>query len=151
MNKAVDYETYLDQFKEVLRKNNLKYTKQRETILDAIYHYDTHFSPESLHKKIQELSEEKIGIATVYRTLSLLEHEGMVTSISFGVNGKKYEFGEKEHHDHMICDQCGTIIEFHDEQIEKLQEKVAKSHNFKTTDHIMQIHGICAECQAKGK
>ena len=151
MNKVVNYEEYLEQFKEVLRKNNLKYTKQREIILDAIYHYDTHFAPETLHKKIQDSSEEKIGIATVYRTLSLLEHEGMVTSISFGVNGKKYEFGEKEHHDHMICDQCGTIIEFHDEQIEKLQEKVAKSHNFKTTDHIMQIHGICAECQAKGK
>jgi len=151
VNKLLDYDSYLEQFKEVLRKNGLKNTKQREIILDAIYHSKEHFTPETLHKMLQETHEEKIGIATVYRTLSLLEGEGMVTSLSFGVNGKKYELGEKEHHDHMICDECGKIIEFYDEEIEKLQDKVAKLNDFKTTNHIMQIHGICRECQKKGK
>lgn len=151
MKRVIGYEEYLERFQELLRKNGLKYTKQREVILDAIYHSTGHFTPESLHKQIQEVSDEKIGIATIYRTLSLLESEGLVTSISFGVNGKKYEFGEKEHHDHMICDSCGTIIEFMDEEIERLQEKVAKAHHFKTTNHIMQIHGICSTCQSKGK
>ena len=71
----------------------------------------------------------------------------MVTSISFGANGKKYEAGTKDHHDHMICDSCGKIIEFCDEVIEELQEKVALKHQFKIIDHVMQIHGICKECQ----
>lgn len=147
----MDYSEYLERFQELLRQNGLKYTKQREIILDAIYHSTGHFTPESLHKQIQEVSDEKIGIATIYRTLSLLEGAGLVTTLSFGVSGKKYEFGEKEHHDHMICDNCGKIIEFCDDEIEKLQEKVAKAHNFKTTNHIMQIHGICNTCQTKGK
>jgi Fur family ferric uptake transcriptional regulator len=131
----------------VLKKNNLKATKQRELILDYIYNFGNHFTPEELHHEITKEKTEKIGIATIYRTLSLLEKEQMITSISFGANGKKFEVGGKKHHDHMICDKCGVIIEFFDEEIEKLQEKVALSYNFKTLNHIMQIHGICKECQ----
>jgi len=151
MRSGFEYDGYLERFKELLKKNSLKFTKQREIILDTIFHSKGHFTPETLHKNIQQSCKEKIGIATIYRTLSLLENENMVTSISFGVNGKMYEFGEKQHHDHMICDECGKIIEFCDEDIERLQERVAKLNNFRTISHIMQIHGICEECQKKGR
>jgi Fur family ferric uptake transcriptional regulator len=150
MTNNENYDLFLGRFKEVLRRNSLKYTKQREIILEAIYNSEEHFTPESLYGEIgAKHSDSKIGIATIYRTLSLLEKEEMVTSISFGANGKKYEAGTKDHHDHMICDLCGKIIEFFDEEIEELQDKVAKNHSFKITDHVMQIHGICSQCQEK--
>jgi Fur family ferric uptake transcriptional regulator len=90
-----------------------------------------------------------IGIATVYRTLGILEETNLISSISFGTDGKKYELSLKEHHDHLVCKKCGKIIEFHNEIIEQQQELIAKKFNFKMTGHIMQLVGICQECQKK--
>ncbi len=147
---TVTYDKLLEEFKELLKRNNLKYTKQREIILESLYSNDEHLTPELLHDLIQDkFPDIKIGIATVYRTLSLLEESKMVTSLSFGAQGKKYELDTKEHHDHMICTSCGTIIEFVDHDIERLQEEVAKKNNFKITTHSMQIYGLCQACQAK--
>jgi len=149
-NKLVPYEEVLENFKKLLRTNNLKYTKQRELILEIIYNNDGHFTPEDIYNLIkQTYPTVKLGIATVYRTLTLLEESGIVSSISFGVQGKKYEFGLTEHHDHLVCMECGGIEEFIDETIEKRQEEIAKKHNFEMRDHIMKIVGICQACQAK--
>jgi len=149
-NKLVPYEEVLENFKKLLRTNNLKYTKQRELILEIIYNNDGHFTPEDIYNLIkQTYPTVKLGIATVYRTLTLLEESGIVSSISFGVQGKKYEFGLTDHHDHLVCIECGGIEEFIDETIEKRQEEIAKKHNFEMRDHIMKIVGICQACQAK--
>ncbi len=146
----IPYETLLQQFKQLLRSNNLKFTKQRETILHALYNHSGHFTPEELYRFIKsENPQLNTGIATIYRTLSLLENAGIVTSISFGTQGKKYELGVKAHHDHIICTNCGKILEFYDEAIEKRQEKIAKEFGFKMEDHSMKIFGICPECQKK--
>ena len=92
-----------------------------------------------------------VGIATVYRTLNLLEEAEMVTSISFGSAGKKYELANKPHHDHMICQNCGKIIEFENQTIERQQSLIAKEHGFKLTGHLMQLYGICSDCNHKAK
>ncbi len=145
---TLEYETLLEQFKKILKKNALKFTLQREMILKALYDSDGHLTPEALHRLIQERHPDiKVGIATVYRTLSLLEDSDIVTSLSFGAQGKKYELGTKEHHDHMICTECGEITEFVDEEIEKRQEKIAQEHGFLMKDHSMQIYGLCQNCQ----
>lgn len=144
------YDKLLMDFKELLKQNNLKYTHQREVILESLYNSKDHLTPELLHDLIQKkFPDLKIGIATVYRTLSLLEDSNMVTSLSFGVAGKKYELDNKHHHDHMICTQCNTIIEFYNDDIERLQEEVAKESAFKISSHTMQIYGTCQECQNK--
>ncbi|NPA66630.1 MAG: transcriptional repressor [Epsilonproteobacteria bacterium] len=146
----IGYEELLEQFKQLLRENSLKFTIQREAILEALYHTDEHVTPEALHHAIlQRYPELKIGIATIYRTLSLLEESEIVTSLSFGTQGKKYELGTKEHHDHMICTECGSITEFVDEEIEKKQKKIAQAFGFLMKDHSMQIYGICQQCQQK--
>jgi len=151
-DKTVAYKQLLSDFKALLKKNNLKFTIQREVILETLYNSDEHLTPESLHNLIQEkFPNLKIGIATVYRTLSLLEESDMVTSLSFGAQGKKYELGAKHHHDHFICNMCGSIIEFVDEQIEERQRKIADELGFDMQDHSMQIYGICKECQQKTK
>ena len=148
--KTIDYEQLLSDFKQLLKKNGLKFTIQREVILETLYNSDEHLTPEALHKKIQEQYPDlKTGIATIYRTLGLLESEEIVTSLSFGAQGKKYELGAKEHHDHMICTECGSITEFVDAEIEKRQHDIAEKHGFLMKDHSMQIYGVCAECQKK--
>ncbi|WP_456391499.1 Fur family transcriptional regulator [Nitratifractor sp.] len=144
----VEYSFLLDELKRILKEKQLKFTRQRELVLKALYHNEGHFSPEEIHRLIQAESPElKVGIATVYRTLALLEEEGLAESISFGKAGKRYEIGMKKHHDHLICIQCGKIIEFVDEVIEERQEAVGERFEFTITDHTMKILGICKECR----
>ena len=148
--KILKYDELLDIFKNLLKDNSLKFTIQREVILQTLYNAQEHLTPEALHKLIQEKYPKlKVGIATVYRTLSLLEESDIVRSLSFGSQGKKYELGAKEHHDHMICTKCGKIIQFVHEEIEKRQQKIAKDFGFKMQDHSMQIYGLCKNCQTK--
>ena len=145
----ITYEKLLEQFKELLKSNTLKFTKQRELILKFLYENDEHFTPEEIYMELKQAYPSiNIGIATVYRTLTLLEESGIASSISFGAAGKKYELGLKKHHDHLICTACGEIIEFFDETIETQQELIAKKFNFKMTDHTMKIVGLCKSCQA---
>ena len=147
-DRTVEYTQLLEDFKQLIKKNNLKFTIQREVILETLYNSDEHLTPEELHRIIQEKYPElKTGIATVYRTLSLLEDSNIVTSLSFGAAGKKYELGAKDHHDHLICTKCGKITEFVDEEIEKRQHEITKELGFKMQDHSMQIYGLCKECQ----
>ena len=149
-DKIVKYEQLLSDFKSLLNKNSLKFTIQREVILETLYNSNIHLTPESLHHLIQEKYPElNTGIATVYRTLSLLEESDIVTSLSFGAQGKKYELGAKKHHDHLICTACGSITEFVDQEIENRQHKITEELGFKMSDHSMQIYGICKECQNK--
>ena len=150
MQNTISYDDVLENFKKLLKSNNLKYTMQRELILKIIYDNDGHFTPEDIYNLIKENHPTiKLGIATVYRTLTLLEDAHIVSSISFGTQGKKYEFGLTEHHDHLVCINCGGIEEFFDEVIEEQQEKIAKKFNFKMTNHIMKILGTCSACQDK--
>lgn len=148
----ISYNTLLEKFKDLLKNNALKFTKQRELILKFLYQNKGHYTPEDIYMLLKQKHPDiNIGIATVYRTLTLLEESRIVSSISFGIQGKKYELGLKKHHDHLICTECGKIIEFYDETIEDRQEAIAEKFNFKMTGHTMKIEGICEECQKKNK
>ena len=146
----VEYSFLLDEFTQLLKKNGLKFTRQREAILRALYENEGHFSPEDIHRFVSDQNPDlNVGIATIYRTLTLLEEAGLAESISFGKDGKKYEIGLKKHHDHLVCIQCGAIIEFSDDVIEERQEAIARQYRFRMTDHTMKIVGLCEACQQK--
>ncbi len=148
----LEYDHLLAEFKKVLKESLLKFTKQREVILQTLYNFPEHFSPEELHVLIKSSYPDiNIGIATIYRTLNLLENSTLATSLSFGKAGKKYELANKPHHDHLICKNCGKIIEFEDKKIEKKQEDIATKNGFILTGHVMQLYGICAHCQKNKK
>ncbi len=148
--KTIGYDELLEQFKDLLKANSLKFTTQREIVLKTLYENDEHFTPEGLYLLIKEkYPDVKAGIATIYRTLNLLEESAIATSISFGSAGKKFELGVKPHHDHMICEKCGKIVEFENSEIEKKQLEIAKKFGFKLTGHLMQLYGICKDCQKK--
>lgn len=143
----IEYDVLLEQFKKILKESGLKYTRQREIVLNILYHSDTHYTPEALYMEIKRREPDlNVGIATVYRTLNLLEESEMVTSLSFGTAGKKFELANKPHHDHLICKNCGKIIEFENSIIERQQALIAKEHKFKLTGHLMQLYGICEAC-----
>lgn len=138
----------IDELKKIVKQKGLKYTEQREVVLNVLLHANDHLTAEEVYNQIKnDNPESNIGIATVYRALSFLEEVHLITSINFGVDGKKYESNKKEHHDHLICTSCGKIVEFLDEEIEKRQERIAKKNKFKITSHSMQLYGTCPACQ----
>jgi len=112
----------IEQLKDIIKQKGMKYTEQREIILQILVELDDHHNAEEIHRIIQEkYPEQKIGIATVYRTLNFLEEVQLISSIPFGKDGKKYESKPNEHHDHMICTNCGKIIEFLDDNTVKIE------------------------------
>ena len=142
--------TALENLKQVLKNKGMKYTEQRAIILQILFTLDDHLSAEEVHSVVkQKYPELNIGIATIYRTLNFLEEVELISSISFGKDGKKYESNKKTHHDHLICISCGKIVEFYDEEIEQRQEHIAKENGFEITDHNMQIYGLCQDCKSK--
>ncbi len=148
VESSKDLELYLEELKTIVKKRGLKYSAQREQILKVLFNAKNHLTPEEIYQEVKK-ENSSIGLATVYRTLSFLEREEMVSSISFGSEGKKYELNRGEHHDHMICIKCGKIIEFFDEELEQLQEEIAQRASFKLITHQMNMYGICNECQKK--
>lgn len=119
---------------------------RREIIGHAFRHFG-HFSAEellaSLHRRGSSVSR-----ATVYRTLTHLLDAGLLRRYELGERGAVYEavFG-RAHHEHLICDACGAILEFVQEDIERLQDEICRSQGFLPLAHTLQIHGICAPCQ----
>ena len=141
-------EEIIEELKKIVKQKGLKYTEQREIVLSVLLDAQDHLTAEEVYNEIKkEHTESNIGIATVYRALSFLEEVDLITSIAFGTDGKKYESNAKSHHDHLICTNCGKIIEFIDDEIEKRQDKIAKKNKFKITSHSMQLYGTCETCQ----
>ncbi len=144
----INNEEVIEELKRIVKQKGLKYTEQREIVLDILINANEHLSAEDVYNEIKnKYPDSNIGIATVYRALGFLEEVDLITSIAFGTEGKKYESNAKSHHDHLICTTCGKIIEFMDEEIEKRQDRIAKKNNFKIINHSMQLYGICKECQ----
>jgi Fur family transcriptional regulator, ferric uptake regulator len=143
--------TALEDLKLVLKDKGMKYTEQRAIILQILINLDEHLTAEEVHDIIKKkYPNQNIGIATIYRTLNFLEEVNLISSISFGKDGKKYESNSNDqHHDHLICTNCGKIVEFFDEDIERRQENIAIENGFKITDHTMQLYGVCDKCQNK--
>jgi Fur family ferric uptake transcriptional regulator len=143
-----EFEEIKEDLKRIVKQRGLKYTEQREIVLEVLLNAKEHLTAEEVYNEVKNTNpDSNIGIATVYRSLSFLEEVHLITSISFGTDGKKYESNTKKHHDHLICTSCGKIIEFMDEEIEKKQNKIAKENGFKITSHVMQLLGNCSDCQ----
>lgn len=135
-------------FRDYLTKQGLKSTRQREIILNEFLRCTTHPSTEELYLKIRK-KHPNIGYATVYRTLKLFSECGIAEERHFGDGQTRYESTTcEEHHDHLICKECGAILEFEDPRIEELQEEVARQHGFTIVSHRLEIYGRCAQCSA---
>ena len=134
-------------FQNFLGENGLKLTKERIAVLKEVFSSHTHFEPENLYLRIKA-SGSKASRASVYRTLSLLVESGLVEKVTRTEKSNVYEhtFGHS-HHDHMICDGCGSIIEFYSEKLENLQKEICVGNGFDGRSHTLEIHGYCTECK----
>lgn len=121
-----------------------KLTAQRQAVLNMINQSNHHWDAEALARALSDAGHS-IGIATIYRGLTALEHAGLVQVIHLG-DKKRYERSDKDHHDHLICRLCGSIEEFFDEAIEQRQRDVAQRHNFDMDAHQLLIFGTCEAC-----
>ena len=138
-------------FLQHIQKQGLKRTAQRELILDVFLRTEEHLSSEDLYRLVQT-EDPTIGHTTVYRTLKLLTDAGLAREVRFGDGRAHYEHNYKhQHHDHMICSECGKIIEFYSAELEAIQGAMAAKHRFEVTQHLLRIIGICAECRRARK
>jgi Fur family ferric uptake transcriptional regulator len=134
-------------FKEALRERALKSTSQRDDIARVFFANDGHISVEELYRDVKKVNP-KVGYATVYRTVRLLRECGLAAERHFHDGEARFENVEKaHHHDHLICERCGRIVEFANDTIERLQEQVAQKLGFVITRHKMELYGVCAECR----
>lgn len=130
-----------------IQKKGLKRTAQRDLILDVFLRTEGHLSGDDLFRLVRE-EDATVGQTTVYRTLRLLTEAGLAREVRFGDGRAHYEHNYKhEHHDHMICSECGTIIEFYSPELEAIQDAMAAKHKFRLTSHLLRMIGICADCR----
>ncbi len=135
-----------------MTKKGLRSTAQRRLVTDVFFRSGGHLSIEDLLAKVREL-DPKVGYATVYRTLRLLAECELANVRHFGDGVTRYELRDEgeHHHDHLICIECSRIVEFEDEAIEVLQDRVAERYGFVLRSHKHELYGLCPECQAKAK
>jgi len=135
-----------------LKDAGLKVTHPRVKILELFQsNPDSHLSADEIHNNLIK-KDENIGLATIYRVLTQLEEAGLIQKNHFDDNSSSYEI-KKQHHDHLICTVCGKIVEFTDNDLEELQEKISKRYNFVLDTHVMTLFGICSngECDTNKK
>lgn len=142
--------TIVKRFEGYLRDKELRLTSQRRRVFERAFATHDHFTADTLYEWLREEDGPAVSRATVYRTLDLLEKGGFVESLDTGQGGLVYEhvLGHK-HHDHMICEVCGRIEEFHEERIEQLQDEAARARGFLVTGHVHRLKGICKFCVAR--
>jgi len=137
----------LNLFRTFMRRRGLKSTRQRDEIATWFFRAGGHLSADDIYRRVKEVSPG-IGFSTVYRTMRLLREAGLVQERHFGDGEALYE-NVSDHHDHCICNVCGSIIEFENDQIEQLQRKVAERFGFTLQSHKMELYGTCADCQSR--
>nr|CAD92132.1 FUR protein [Photobacterium damselae subsp. damselae] len=127
-----------------LKQAGLKITLPRLKILEVLQQPECqHISAEDLYKKLIDIGEE-IGLATVYRVLSQFDDAGIVTRHHFEGGKSVFELATQHHHDHLVCLDCGKVIEFSDELIERRQKEIAAQYNVDLTNHSLYLYGHCA-------
>jgi Fur family ferric uptake transcriptional regulator len=126
--------------RQELRKAGLKVTLPRLKILEILETSEgRHLSAEDIYKELLDLGEE-IGLATVYRVLTQFEAASLVVRHNFEGGHSVFELDDGSHHDHMVCVETGQVIEFVDEEIERIQERIARDHNYEIVDHNLVIY-----------
>lgn len=135
-------------FAAFIQRKGLKTTRQRNTIISTFFRLRGHISVEELLTEVKK-ANSRIGYATVYRTLHLLVESNLVEERRFGDGLARYEgHSDVEHHDHMICLECGMISEFYNPRLEALQEKLAEENSFTIYRHRLELYGACQDKEA---
>lgn len=131
---------------QILRELGYRMTPQRQAILEALHTHDDHFSTEEVHDEVRARYPQ-VNISTVYRTLELLKELGLVTQTDLGEGILRYHHIEKGHHHHLICENCGAIIDVDESVFSPLKRTLLQDYQFKANMSHFAIFGRCAKCQ----
>ena len=147
MSKLTQVE--ISKFKDSLKEKGYKLTPQRRAIVDIMINNEgNHLTAEEIYDLVKVDCPE-IGLATVYRTIVLLEELGILSKIDLGDNCSRYELVHEEEshqHHHLICTSCGKIIEVEDDLLEDLESKIEEKYEFHIKNHSLKFYGICNDC-----
>ncbi len=141
-----------EQFIRLLKEKGLKVTNQRLLVLEAIASCpEEHLTAEEIYELVK-VSYPEIGLATVYRTIQLLNELNLIDRINFDDGFVRYELGsaggrrKKHRHHHLICLKCGRVISFQEDLLEELEAKITATAGFHIVDHEVKLYGYCVEC-----
>lgn len=130
---------------DYMSEKGLRTTEQRKLIVSTFFQADSHITIDELLDRVRSV-DSRVGYATVYRTMRMLTEGGIASELHFGDGVTRYEVSdENSHHDHLICENCGLIVEFEEPLIEELQGRVANAHGFVVTHHKHELYGHCAD------
>jgi len=138
-------------FSRYLRELGLPITQQREAVAQTVFTATGHLSVEDIERRLRD-GEERIGKATIYRTLDLLVKSKLVEEHDFGEGFKRYEhrLSRQPVHEHLICLECGRVTEFRSEEVERVESRVANEYGFSPARHRLEIYGLCRDCRNAG-
>ena len=144
--------TFVHLFRRYLRDQGLPITQQRETIAEVVFNSNEHQSVEDIEAKLR-LRDDRIGKATIYRTLEMLVKSGLVAEHDFGEGFKRYEhlFGQAPVREHLVCTECGKVQAINSTDLARVQREVAEQHDFMPARYRLAIYGICKECREAGR
>lgn len=139
----------VERFAQFLQTRGKRVTSQRRTIVEQVFSHHDHFDADELMTHLQPwIAERKVSRPTVYRTLSELVEAGMLRSMNLsGRAVYEHDYGYPSH-DHLYCQVCNKLIEFHTPQLDRIRDAVAKEYRFQAASHRMFITGVCVDCQA---
>ena len=139
-----------EQFARFLQSRGKRVTQQRRLIVEQVFSHHDHFDADELMGHLQPLiAQRKVSRPTVYRTLSELVEAGLLRKMSLGGRSVfEHDYGYPRH-DHLFCQICNTLIEFHSGALERIRDRVAKEHDFQVLGHRMFVTGICANCRRR--
>ena len=135
-------------FHSRLREHGLKSTGQRDDIARVFFELRRHISAEELYAEVKKVNPH-VGYATIYRTLKLLKECDLLSERHFDEGQARYEVAGGHHHDHFICERCGKIMEFENEDLERMQQAIAQKMGVLLTHHKLELYGLCADCRKR--
>jgi Fur family ferric uptake transcriptional regulator len=139
----------LERFRRYLRDHRQPITRQRDLVAQIVFLSDDHLSVDGIRRRLKERGE-RVGTATVYRTLDVLLESGLVRAHDFGEGFKRYEpMPTQAHHEHLICDRCGRVVEFQNERLERMLPIIADEHAFQHQRHRVEVYGVCRDCRGR--
>jgi Fur family ferric uptake transcriptional regulator len=132
-----------------LRDHHLPVTRQRDLVARIVLLSDEHLSVEGIQRRLKEHGM-RVGTATVYRTLDVLVHAGLVRAHDFGEGFRRYEpMPSQAHHEHLICVRCGAVLEFQNERLERMLPIIADEFQFQHQRHRVEVYGLCKDCRQR--
>lgn len=139
----------VERFTGYLRERRLPVTRQRLEVANALGRVADHPSIERIHRDLEQRGIQ-VGTATIYRTIDLLVESGLVREHDFGEGYRRFEAApERIHHEHLICQRCGRVVEFTNERLERMLELVADEMDFLHRRHRIEVYGLCPECRRR--